>query len=408
MVDVYSNAICTLAASGSINSHGGLFHARNPLTYLNCQIGQSSFFSSSSVRTFVSAKNAPSISEERNSTSFGKRAWTIQEQLLSTRLIYFGKRGIFWRCDTCVLDENDPTGRGIQRFQGASSDFLTAPDSMEWADRTTLDTVLSVPPPYPTDRGFDERFHTPWNNLVREYFRRSLTLPQDRPMALAGIAAKIQLATLRRYRAGLWEDSIYYDLMWWVKSPSLGKKQLGPGQYAPSWSWASAEGEELSSLSQSWAFVQHWGFEVYMPTQEQEISTHPESQGVKEGLEVHGVIRGLPSECIMPNPDPSSPDPYILTVTVAEEKLGVIYPDTQSMDRDDLVLLLCFQDKMEHVTPMRYSEYIICGLVLKPVDGNEGTNNYYRVGAFKFSSDSKISSAMEWFARYPAQRITMF
>ena len=43
-----------------------------------------------------------------------------------------------------------------------------------------------------------------------------------------------------RYAAGLWEDSLFHDMLWIPNPVGLGQKQSS--WIAPSWSWASMQG----------------------------------------------------------------------------------------------------------------------------------------------------------------------
>jgi hypothetical protein len=79
-----------------------------------------------------------------------------------------------------------------------------------------------------------------WRRKVHDYSTLSLTFPSDKFAALAGLAQQEQLAHPgATYLAGLWEDTLICDLMWFAHHDSTLPKQ----KRAPSWSWAAVEGD---------------------------------------------------------------------------------------------------------------------------------------------------------------------
>jgi hypothetical protein len=101
-----------------------------------------------------------------------------------------------------------------------------------------------------------EKAELHWTNVVEEFSGRLLTNPNDRLPAFSGIAYEFSRYFNGRYLAGLWENNILKNLMWYqentvtsVPSPVTAE----PGErhsraefrpyIAPSWSWASAHGK---------------------------------------------------------------------------------------------------------------------------------------------------------------------
>jgi hypothetical protein len=91
-----------------------------------------------------------------------------------------------------------------------------------------------------TKAGIDDVEH--FHRLLEQYTRLHLTKPSDRLPALSGLCRRVQ--DLRgQYCAGLWYDSIAYDLMWRVETLDPGIEHAGrPLIYrGPSWSWVSVD-----------------------------------------------------------------------------------------------------------------------------------------------------------------------
>jgi hypothetical protein len=77
--------------------------------------------------------------------------------------------------------------------------------------------------------------------------RRSFTYPEDALRAVAGVAAKYQNELQDDYVAGLWRRALVRELLW-HGTLEYDRKNLQPlpSRYiAPSWSWASHQGEIL-------------------------------------------------------------------------------------------------------------------------------------------------------------------
>ncbi|CRJ99956.1 hypothetical protein BN1723_008722, partial [Verticillium longisporum] len=87
-----------------------------------------------------------------------------------------------------------------------------------------------------------EYFRDLWRvEVVQEYSRLALTFPQDRLIALAGLATAVgRLRPEDQYIAGLWRSSLGEDLLWAVQ-PIKASARLS-SRPAASWSWGSVTG----------------------------------------------------------------------------------------------------------------------------------------------------------------------
>ncbi|KAH7153939.1 hypothetical protein DER46DRAFT_612197 [Fusarium sp. MPI-SDFR-AT-0072] len=83
-------------------------------------------------------------------------------------------------------------------------------------------------------------FHLRWFEMVTSYSVRNLTNDSDRMMAIAGVAYFIQQSTGFKYAAGLWEETLPFNLLWVVDS---GVERRPSGRSVPTWSWASVDGK---------------------------------------------------------------------------------------------------------------------------------------------------------------------
>jgi hypothetical protein len=53
-----------------------------------------------------------------------------------------------------------------------------------------------------------------WNKIVQNYGKCSFTKPEDRLIAIAGVAKSIQPLLNDEYLAGLWKKDLPYNLVW--------------------------------------------------------------------------------------------------------------------------------------------------------------------------------------------------
>jgi len=96
---------------------------------------------------------------------------------------------------------------------------------------------------------FGSNFFT-WWKVVKDYSALNLTFDKDIFPALSGLAEEQMEARDSLYIAGLWQDSLLYDLMWYIPRPTA----LLPGMEShftraarpsawrsPTWSWASVK-----------------------------------------------------------------------------------------------------------------------------------------------------------------------
>ena len=164
----------------------------------------------------------------------GKRAWMLQESVLSTRQIVFGSDSISWRCKESfqysIESRLAPT-----YVEDAVNVYINWPIS----NGLSLDNVPGRP------MIEDRKAATKWLDLLENYTRRQVTVEQDRLLAIAGLASRVKRGTTLTYVAGLWLEGLSLGLLWVVeyeeimdeRSPSLPRR--ASGYVAPSWSWAS-------------------------------------------------------------------------------------------------------------------------------------------------------------------------
>lgn len=163
------------------------------------------------------------------------RGWVLQELFVAQRSIHFTAGQIYLETGDVVCSENTEDLLGnlhpmIHRNAGSFGPSATP------RLREVLDVSASRVSTSPLH---SETPTSEWLDLVMMYSRCRLTKPEDKLMAIAGMAKKIHDRTLVDYYAGIWNDSFCQGLLWLAEHSGL----KDPGvKRAPSWSWAAYDG----------------------------------------------------------------------------------------------------------------------------------------------------------------------
>ncbi|KAF1840634.1 HET-domain-containing protein [Cucurbitaria berberidis CBS 394.84] len=174
-----------------------------------------------------------SLNELRLRSPLAERAWTLQEERLSPRMLYVSSNRVYWSCAKGQEMELKPICRQkatpTQRPVYAASDHDT---QMPLAQEFLLACYSGT-----------SDLHPYWADIVKSYALRDMTNLSDRLTALSGLAAKyLSASRLDEYLAGLWANNMAEGLGWRVKqSVKIVSNRVDPVVVSPpwpSWSWA--------------------------------------------------------------------------------------------------------------------------------------------------------------------------
>lgn len=175
------------------------------------------------------------------------RAWCLQENLLSSRLLLFTNTEVLWQCESIPMKRPNTTHVAYpdENPQLGKSPFARLPRLLLQPATQNLDPAASASVST-AEHGFEAIKYNIWRNIVQNYTRRRLTVLSDRLPAIAGISQRFKEAWSDEYYAGIWKRQFIPSLTWRRKESLYGPE----GQYwpplaeyrAPSWSWASIEG----------------------------------------------------------------------------------------------------------------------------------------------------------------------
>jgi Heterokaryon incompatibility protein (HET) len=163
----------------------------------------------------------------REESALSKRAWTLQEDLLSPRTIHYSADQVHWECQMHIKSESD---RGV----------------LETENRIGAGRCMKRHFLKPVQNTVIGEFDGVWYSIIGNFMKRALTVPKDKLSAIAGLAREVGHQHRYTYMAGIWLEDFHRGLIWSLDS--FGERC---GTYiAPTWSWASMNsldsGNELS------------------------------------------------------------------------------------------------------------------------------------------------------------------
>ncbi|KAK1689550.1 heterokaryon incompatibility protein-domain-containing protein, partial [Colletotrichum godetiae] len=191
MCAVYSGATLTLSADGSNAATQGLFQSDQTLSTLDYK---TYYDPGGDNLVYIKRSSHASLSGRASDMTqpIDQRGWTMQERLMSPRVLHFTEEEMVWECNTLTECE-------CRRESNMSTREL-APSGI-------------------TSR---EGLYEHWRHIVREYAKRSLAYETDKMPALRGLVEKFQRVmqdvfgedtdVKDEYLAGLWKNDLVEGL----------------------------------------------------------------------------------------------------------------------------------------------------------------------------------------------------
>lgn len=265
MASVYQSSHITIVAASAKNADEGFLQPREAPSLANAIPFMHNGFHAGTVniRRRLKILEVPlEIPPWPSPDPVDRRAWTLQEQLLSERLLVYSTDTLQWRCKGVVanLGNSKCVPQPDQSWWSAPSFNFVRPEPVplllnhkaqdvcngvedlmhEEVGDNVISTKSSANPPgqQAAEHRRLQKLHTQWTHLIETYSLRSMTYASDKLVALAGIAEKFGEALRTKYIAGFWEDHMLEYLIW---HPESGATRTSSYR-APSWSWASLDG----------------------------------------------------------------------------------------------------------------------------------------------------------------------
>ena len=193
MGKVYEYSICNIAATAaSTDDTSGLYRWRDAASITPYRVHVRYRNHDASYVCFPGGQ----WSRRVTSAGLNMRGWVFQERLLSPRTLHCSSQ-LFWECRRLSVCETYPSAlprESVTLGQDVDQDF---PSNMKkWRG------------------GLEEQGVDFWDTAVQAYSRCSLTRPEDRLVAMAGIARQMQPVIQDEYLAGIWKQQLPHGLLW--------------------------------------------------------------------------------------------------------------------------------------------------------------------------------------------------
>lgn len=235
MGDIYKDSALTIAAAVSTGSSGNLIRVceQAPVTILHNALrinASDDYYRPISIRQ--KEKFEDQLLDGIVKSHLATRGWALQERYLSERILYYGKRQLYWECrgHLCAADGDEPDKYNETQF------WRWHHGPQDNGDSTTNSTTVTEITP----SKYRELCST-WYSILEQYSKRNLTVASDKFPALSGIAAQFARLTSDKYVHGLWERDLKVGLLWRCEEP---KNAHRPQEFrAPTWSWAALDGD---------------------------------------------------------------------------------------------------------------------------------------------------------------------
>jgi hypothetical protein len=211
MLGYYKNAYLTIGAATAGDSFAGFLRPRSERKV------------KLSMRHGLSCRLDRDLSTTLEQSVLHRRAWCLQEHIVSTRLLQFTQSEIVFECQSTV-----------EREAGGYTAYL----EREYMHRDTesqhigvVDLKGALVPVRFGNMPPLQNFQT-WYRIIEEYTSRDLTFPRDRLPAISGVASEFKKATCFQYNYGIWRQDIHSGLAWRLNSDLVDDpKVMGPQSY---------------------------------------------------------------------------------------------------------------------------------------------------------------------------------
>jgi len=216
MCDIYRQAYLTIVAANAASSSNGFWEIRPSQSSAT----KMPFWSATGELSWVWVQEEGWYDDD--SEPINTRCWTLQERLLSHRLVIFASHTIQLQCQHDIVNLGDslniPAGLGPWRLPSG----LTYPLRQVEAKGLTTEALIEA-----------------WKNVITLYSNRNIKRVEERLVALSGLAQAFNEVLETPYAVGLWFGPTLPPMLLWQACSTYALTHRFPTYIAPSWSWAS-------------------------------------------------------------------------------------------------------------------------------------------------------------------------
>lgn len=255
MEEVYSYSFLNIGSAHSASPYDGLYHDRDLLNShsLFMKWKPTAKWQASEFMMWIRLGSEPleGAFDDLSESSITTRAWAIQEAVLSSRMLSYTDKQVFWQCAENAACEDFPQEEAEQvNWAAAQHPFWTSVDSAQLLRsnrRTPPGGFLLNDNSYDFDgKNYRASPEEKWFNALTMYCTALLTYhDKDVFRAIDGVGRRFGRLTGRSYRHGILDGTLPRALLWVADSNSCRRASTN---LAPSWHWASYETLDFSSF----------------------------------------------------------------------------------------------------------------------------------------------------------------
>ncbi|KUJ19722.1 HET-domain-containing protein [Mollisia scopiformis] len=234
MDEIYSNANLTIAAASGLHADWGLPGISRPRHYTQR--------SETVINGVELALAFPSFRDLNSSMTlnWNTRGWTLQEKLLSKRILLFTDFQMYFRCANSICAEDIAMEAGI-----LSDSIKKRQNPFKWGVQrerpSTLDKVgdfITLDALKLTDKSWNLTFLPNYVALIEEFSQRTFTYKQDTLKAILGVL-RTWGPSNDNFPGGLPRDWLSDVLLWQPRDGSEYHSGHASRIGIPTWSWAA-------------------------------------------------------------------------------------------------------------------------------------------------------------------------
>lgn len=302
------------------------------------------------------------------------RCWTLQERLLSRRLVIYASHNVQVQCQYEIvnLDNSLNIAAGLGTWRLPSG--LISPLAGVSADDLAPEAIMEL-----------------WKRVITQYSARQLKRVEERLVALAGLAHAFREVLQLPYLAGLWSGpTLPLMLLWEAAEDTKEPYQIF---VAPSWSWASISTPVSYRNAHKLADIRPFDVEILSATMQLQNAILP--LGKVSGGRI--VLRGhlQPAKMVPPGdlvwtnytgPPPARPPipsegiyagdfvlPDIQTYARLDEEMGVM---------KETLAVMCLALAVRSYDHEGAHYDAVDGILIQKTKNLQGTMEFRRIGSF--------------------------
>lgn len=234
MFSIYENAEFTLALIGFPGADHRLFSPREACRYPlePLQVGTTIFY-----------PNRPDLIQFHE-RAWTRRAWTLQEEAASRRILYWDHSALFWEC---LEERKCEWGHGHDHKMQATI-WAGQGSPLKWSSEPSTITRRknTFGLPFNTMDHNVYNIDGAWDLVFKKYRERECTMPGDWTVAIRGLVDIVQsLQPEDRLIWGVWKSKFIESLFWYMETGDQGSSTFCSSvhrRHAPSWSQFSRLG----------------------------------------------------------------------------------------------------------------------------------------------------------------------